>query len=214
MSAVRKVLVVDDDPVISESFHRVLARKGYLVVSAADGLEALNKVATETYDAVFTDIKMPGMDGVEVAEQMRTRRPWTQVVIITGYGSAENETRAKAAGVHAFLRKPLSPEMIEGTLAAAVALASPETQPLEAEPPEAELAEAEPLQAAFAAAPEPAAALEISVHRSTGRVLYDIGMFFAAPFVTLAYVLLFPFIGLAVLARLVAETWHNRKVTG
>ena len=71
----RKVLVVDDDPVISKSFNRVLAGKGYMVVSAENGQEALNKVASEQYDAVFTDIRMPGMDGIEVAEQMRAKQP-------------------------------------------------------------------------------------------------------------------------------------------
>ena len=121
MNAMRKVLVVDDDPVVSKSFDRVLARKGYVVVSAENGLEALNKVAHEDYDAVFTDIKMPGMSGIEVAERMRAKRPWTPVVIITGYGSAEHEARAEAAGVRGFLRKPLSPEMIESSLAAVAA---------------------------------------------------------------------------------------------
>src|SRR5271167_4744233 len=121
MNAMRKVLVVDDDPVVSKSFDRVLSRKGYIVVSAENGLEALSKVAHEEYDAVFTDIKMPGMDGIEVAQQMRARRPWTPVVIITGYGSAEHEARAEAAGVRSFLRKPLSPDMIESSLDAAIA---------------------------------------------------------------------------------------------
>ena len=87
--------------------------------------EALNKFSKEDYDAVFTDIKMPGMDGLEVAERVRAKRPWTPVVIITGYGSAENEERAEAAGVRGFLRKPLSPEMIETSLDAAVAKALP-----------------------------------------------------------------------------------------
>src|SRR5208337_2537105 len=79
-------------------------------------------VSKENYDAVFTDIKMPGgMDGIEVAQQMRAKRPWTPVVIITGYGSADHEARAEAAGVRGFLRKPLSPEMIESSLDAAIA---------------------------------------------------------------------------------------------
>ena len=125
MNAMRKVLVVDDDPVVSKSFDRVLARKGYVVVSAENGAEALNKFSKEDYYAVFTDIKMPGMDGLEVAERLRAKRPWTPVVIITGYGSAENEKRAEAAGVRGFLRKPLSPEMIETSLDAAVAMALP-----------------------------------------------------------------------------------------
>jgi CheY-like chemotaxis protein len=66
---------------------------------------------------VVTDIKMPGMDGLEVAERVRARQPWMPVVIITGYGTKANEERARAAGVSEFLHKPLSPEMIEDSTA-------------------------------------------------------------------------------------------------
>ena len=66
---------------------------------------------------------------IEVAEQLRAKRPWTPVVIITGYGSADHEARAAAAGVQGFLRKPLSPEMIERSVDAAIAT----TMPLPAE---------------------------------------------------------------------------------
>ena len=189
MNAVRKVLVVDDDPVIGKSFDRVLTRKGYLVVSAENGQEALNKIAKEDYDAVFTDIKMPGMDGIEVAERVRAKRPWTPVVIITGYGSAENQARAEAAGVRGFLRKPLSPEMIEKSLDAAVATALP--APAEMLPQPAVAAAPEPAGTALAA-PQPAALGEESAGRNIGLFLSNIAMFFAAPFVALAYVALFP----------------------
>src|SRR5512133_1073795 len=106
MSAVRKVLVVDDDPVVGKSFNRVLSGKGYIVVTAHDGPEALKRLAESEYDVVFTDIRMPGMDGIEVAERVKAKRPWTPVVIVTGYGSTANEERARAAGVSAFLNKP------------------------------------------------------------------------------------------------------------
>ena len=120
MSALRKVLVVDDDPVVGKSFDRVLSAKGYAVITAGNAQEALNKLDAEDYDVVFTDIKMPGMSGLEMAEQVRQRRPWLPVVIVTGYGSPGNEARAEAAGVSGFLRKPLSPEMIEGSAAKAL----------------------------------------------------------------------------------------------
>ena len=120
MSANRKVLVVDDDPVVGKSFDRVLSGKGYAVITASNGQEALNKLETEDYDVVFTDIKMPGMNGLEVAERVKQKHPWLPVVIVTGYGSSDNETRAEAAGVSGFLRKPLSPEMIEGSAQKAV----------------------------------------------------------------------------------------------
>ena len=208
MNAQRKVLVVDDDPVVSKSIGRVLARKGYLVVSAGNGLDALSKVAREDYDAVFTDIKMPGMDGIEVAERMQAKRPWTPVLIITGYGSAEHEARAEAAGVRGFLRKPLSPEMIESSLAAALAPAS-----LRAADrlPQGEVAAVVEPEVAALAAPQPVAEGEAGPGRSVAGLLKNIALLFAAPFVALAFVALFPIIGLAMLAWTGAQAWRQRK---
>src|SRR5512144_3029511 len=113
MTTQARVLVVDDDPVVAKSIDRVLTGKGYAVITANDGPEALWKLAHEKYDAVFTDIRMPGMSGLEVASRIKKAQPWLPVVIVTGYGSPENEAFAKDLGVAGFLHKPLSPEMIE-----------------------------------------------------------------------------------------------------
>ena len=118
MSALRKVLVVDDDPVVGKSYDRVLTGKGYSVITAHDAAEALQRMREAEVDLVVTDIRMPGMDGLELAETLHARRPWTPVLIVTGYGTEADEARAKAAGVSAFLHKPLSPEMIEASTAA------------------------------------------------------------------------------------------------
>ena len=176
MSILKKILVVDDDPAIGKSFDRVLSGKGYAVITAADGEEALRKLSTETYDVVFTDIRMPGMSGLEVAERVKASQPWLPVVIVTGYGTGDNEARATAAGVAGFLRKPLSPEMIEGTTERALAATAP--APAEA-----------------VAAPAPAAA-----EAKAESKVKNIALFFAAPFIGLAYLLAFPFIGLGMLA--------------
>ena len=172
MTALRKVLVVDDDPVIGKSFDRVLTGKGYAVITAANGEEALTKLAAEDYDLVYTDIKMPGMNGLEVAERVKAKKPWTPVVIITGFGNAEHEARAKAAGATRFLHKPLSPEMIEGSAREATEVAA-------------------------APAEAPKAAVEAARKES---VLASIALFFAAPFIGLAYLIALPFVGGAMLA--------------
>jgi CheY-like chemotaxis protein len=175
MSNLKKILVVDDDPVIAKSFDRVLSGKGYAVITAATGEEALSKLSSETYDLVFTDIKMPGMSGIEVAERVKASQPWLPVVIVTGYGSVDNEARAAAAGVAGFLRKPLSPEMIQGSTDSALAAnAAAHTE---------------------AAGPSLAAA---SV--TTESKVKNIALFLAAPFIGLAYLLAFPVIGLGMLA--------------
>lgn len=181
MSAIRKVLVVDDDPVVGKSFDRVLAGKGYAVITASSGQEALNKLESEDYDVVYTDIKMPGMSGLEMAEQVKARRPWLPVVIVTGYGSPDNEARAEAAGVSGFLRKPLSPEMIEGSAQKAFSEKDATTH------------------SASAAAPVVSRETTPPVTNEGLRFVKNVALFLAAPFIGLAYILAFPIVGLGML---------------
>jgi CheY-like chemotaxis protein len=229
MNASRKVLVVDDDPAVRKSIDRILSSKGYAVITAESGEEALRKLNEEKYDLVYTDIRMPGMSGLEVAEQIKARRPWTPVVIITGYDTDVAEARAKVAGVSSFMHKPLSPEMIEDSardaLAAPAAVAEAAASPAVADAPSAEpatLASALKNIALFFAAPfiglayivalpfvglgflavmaARAAAAKFGALKTVGRVSRQVGMLVAAPFIGLAFVVVFPFVGLAVLA--------------
>lgn len=177
MQTLRKILVVDDDPVVGKSFDRVLSSRGYAVVTAKTGIEALHKIDNEQYDAVFTDIKMPGMDGIAVAEQIRKTQPWMPIVIVSGYATEENEARAKAAGVSGIMRKPLTPEMIENGADAAFVKAAP---------------------IAVEAANETVA--PIAAPRTITSWAKNVAMLLAAPFVGLAYVIAFPFVGLGMLA--------------
>ena len=191
MSALRKVLVVDDDPVVGKSFDRVLSARGYAVITAENGQEALSKLSGENYDVVFTDIRMPGMNGLEVAERIKASQPWLPVVIVTGYGTEANEARAEAAGVSGFLHKPLSPAMIEYSTQQALRNKN---------------APAEPHAATEAgAAPQPAVA-------GGESVLKNIALFIAAPFVGLAYLLAFPFVGLGMIAWMGAQAVARRNL--
>ena len=240
MNTQRKVLVVDDDPVVARSFDRVLTGKGFAVISARDGVEALQKLKDEKYDVVFTDIKMPGMNGIEVARRIKASQPWLPVVIVTGYGTDENEAQARAAGVAGFLHKPLSPEEIEGSTEQALqevtAAPAPEARA------EAAAAAPVPAQAArvqgawkgfalFLAAPfiglfylvvGPLVGLAAlawmgakaiagnRIARKVGGFLKNVGLFIAAPFIGLLYAILFPFIGLGMLAWTGVRTLVNR----
>jgi CheY-like chemotaxis protein len=179
MSAIRKILVVDDDPVVSRSIGRVLASKGYAVISAQNGEEALSKLNTEKYDVVFTDIKMPGMSGLEVAERVKASQPWLPVVIVTGYGTDAYEARAAAAGVSGFLRKPLSPEMIEGSADKALH--------------ERDATQASEVVAATVIAPV------VEAEKKENRAK-NIALFLAAPFIGLLYVMAMPFVAAGMLA--------------
>jgi CheY-like chemotaxis protein len=188
MTALRKLLVVDDDPVVGASFKRVLSGKGYLVVAAENGQQALDRLKAEKFDAVFTDLRMPGMDGLQVAERVRAAQPWTPVVIVTGYGSPASEARALACGVSEFLHKPLSPEMIEDSAEKAVrTVAEGMTAPPAAMPAAAPAAPAAPVA-------------EVQPEAGALRMLRNMALFLAAPFIGLLYAVLLPFVGLGMLA--------------
>jgi CheY-like chemotaxis protein len=177
MKALKKILVVDDDPVVGKSFDRVLAPKGYAVISAASGAEALARLAHEDYEAVYTDLRMPGMDGLQLARHLKEVRPWLPVVIVTGYGSETNEAAARKIGVSAFLHKPLSPDLIEASAGYAVS--------------------ASVVEPVAPATPAPEAAPQRS---RLARFALNAALFFAAPFIGLAYVVALPFVGIGVLA--------------
>jgi CheY-like chemotaxis protein len=185
MKAQRKILIVDDDPVVGSSFKRVLSGKGYLVVAAGNGAEALERIRSEHFDMVYTDLRMPGMDGFAVTESVRATQPWLPVVIVTGYGTDDNEVRARAAGASDFLRKPLSPEAIEQSAERALHAAHPD--------PIAERATPPPM-------PAPAAAAVEAPARGRGGLLKNMALFLSAPFVGLLYILLLPLVGLGMLA--------------
>lgn len=203
MNTKTQVLVIDDDAVVGRSFDRVLSDKGYEVSTALTGEEALKDMESTDYDVVFTDIKMPGMDGIEVAERIKAKCPWTPVVVITGYGTDENEARASVLGVNGFVRKPLTPAMIESITLKAL------KEPVEvheaANEPEA------PAEPKAELAAEAVAETGRSVLRTTGRIAKNIGLFIAAPFIALAYVIALPALGFYMFAKLGKEAWDKKR---
>jgi DNA-binding NtrC family response regulator len=194
MNAKRHVLVIDDDAVVGRSFDRVLSGKGYEVDTALNGEEGLRDIDAHEYDVVFTDIKMPGIDGLEVAERIREKCPWTPVVVITGYGSEENEAKASVLGVKGFVRKPLTPEMIESVTLKALE-----------KPAEAAEAANEP-EAAIAAEAPP-----LKGWRKVSRIARNIGLFLAAPFIALGYVIALPAVGFYMFAKLGYEAYQKKR---
>jgi CheY-like chemotaxis protein len=190
-----QVLVIDDDAVVGRSFDRVLSGKGYEVDTALNGEEALKDIGHTDYDVVFTDIKMPGMDGLEVAERIRERCPWTPVVVITGYGTEESEARASVLGVSGFIHKPLTPEIIESITLKALQ-----------KPALAGEAANEPAEAA-AVASEP----RLTGWRKAGRIAKNVGLFFAAPFIALGYVIALPAVGFYQFGKLGIEAYRKKR---
>jgi CheY-like chemotaxis protein len=194
MNTKLNVLVIDDDAVVGRSFDRVLTDKGYHVVTALSGEEGLSTMNENDFDVVFTDIKMPGMDGLEVTESIKARCPWTPVVVITGFGTEENESRAAVLGANGFVRKPLTPEMIESVTLKAIGEATK--------------------HAAEHTAPETVTVEKTAEPKKTRSLAGTIGMFFAAPFIALAYVIALPFIGFYHIAKLAFEAYAKNHATG
>jgi YesN/AraC family two-component response regulator len=104
------VLVVDDEKIIHESCGRILREEGYEVETASSGHEALERLKEKHYNLVLTDIRMPGMDGIETLEKMRKKVPDITVVMFTGYSSVETARDSMKLGAFDYLPKPFTPE--------------------------------------------------------------------------------------------------------
>jgi two-component system response regulator FlrC len=107
------VLVVDDEPMVRRSLARAIERSGVEVVTAAGAEEALAKLDEIPVRAVFTDVRMPGMDGFALLRSVRRVAPGTAVILITGYGSEELLARAREEGATHVLTKPFTLAEIE-----------------------------------------------------------------------------------------------------
>src|SRR5438094_387740 len=121
MSASR-VLVVDDDPALLQALPAALRiRMDAVTVDTADSAAAaLDRIAATDYDAIVTDIKMPGMDGVALLSEIRTRRPDTPVLMITGHGGHALAVQALRAGADDFIQKPIDRDQFVASLARAI----------------------------------------------------------------------------------------------
>ena len=103
-----KILCVDDEEVILGSFRKILVLDGYSVDTVETGQEALGLIQKHHYDFLFTDLKMPLMDGVEVTKSVKHLRPDIDVVIITGYASVETAVETMKYGAMDYVQKPFT----------------------------------------------------------------------------------------------------------
>ncbi len=112
MTSELKVLVVDDEKAMRESLAAWLRKEGHAVECAAGGPEALSMLDRREFDLLLVDIKMPGMDGLELLDLVRERSPGAQVVMITAYGSIADAVQAMKRGARDYLLKPFDPEQL------------------------------------------------------------------------------------------------------
>ncbi len=101
-----RLLVADDDPAVRESLQRVLAREGYEVVVAPDGHAALERLQAGGIDLVLSDLRMPGMTGLELLPRAKAAAPDVDFIMLTAFGTVEEAVRAMKEGATDFLTKP------------------------------------------------------------------------------------------------------------
>src|SRR3989441_6093577 len=117
-----RVLIVDDDLALLQALPEALRLRmpGVTVDTADSGVAALDRIAARDYDAIVTDIKMPGMDGLELLAEIRTHRPDTPTLMITGHGEHDLVVHALRAGAYDFIQKPIDRDYFVASLRRAI----------------------------------------------------------------------------------------------
>lgn len=102
-----RVLVVDDEPTARRALESLLLDEGYLVDTASSGEEALERLAERAPEVLLTDVRMPGIDGVELLSRAKVRDPELSVVVMTAFGTVRDAVRAMRAGAEHYITKPV-----------------------------------------------------------------------------------------------------------
>jgi len=110
--AVARILVVDDEMIVCESCKRILEEEGYEVDTALSGREAFEKMKENPFDIVITDLKMPGIDGMEVLRTFRKEYADAIIIMITGFSTVETAVEAMKLGAFDYIPKPFTPDEV------------------------------------------------------------------------------------------------------
>jgi DNA-binding NtrC family response regulator len=110
MDSKASILIVDDENVVRDSLGKWFEEEGYAVETATSARDALLKLPLQHWDLALVDIKMPGMDGLELQRKMRDADPEIIVIIMTGYGSVETAIQALKDGAYDYIMKPFDPD--------------------------------------------------------------------------------------------------------
>ena len=126
MPNANRILIVDDDPDIHRLLAAALSDSNYLIEDRFDGLEALSLLETQLFDLVITDVRMPGLNGLELLRRIHQIRPGTKVLVMTAESTPStiiSSLRDQALG---YLTKPFSLDAVAGTVA--LALSAPASE--------------------------------------------------------------------------------------
>lgn len=107
-----RLLIVDDEAVIRDGLKRVLERESFVVDTCSSGYRAIEILQQHEFDLIITDLKMPGMSGIEVLKSVRTLQPHIPVILITGYASIDTAVEAMKNGASDYISKPFAPDVL------------------------------------------------------------------------------------------------------
>jgi len=110
------ILVVDDEPVARQSLTDILRLEGYMVNSVPNGQAAVEYIRTHPVELVIVDLRMPGMDGLEVVQVVNQISPETEVVLLTAFGTTESAIQALRLRIHDYLLKPATPAQVVNSI--------------------------------------------------------------------------------------------------
>ena len=105
-----KMMLVDDEQRFLSTSKKLLAKKGYDVLTVPSGQDALEKLRTENIHVVILDVKMPGMDGITTLKQIKKLYPMVEVIMLTGHATAESAVEGLKSGATDYLMKPADVE--------------------------------------------------------------------------------------------------------
>ncbi len=107
-----KILVIEDDAQVRQSYDDMLNLFGYEVESVQNGREGMSKIIKNDYDVVVTDLNMPEMNGIEILKYIKKKKPYIEVIVITGYATLENAIEAMKVGAYDYFVKPIDIEHV------------------------------------------------------------------------------------------------------
>jgi DNA-binding NtrC family response regulator len=110
------ILIVDDEKDIRDLFQDVLGQEGYQVFTATNGAEAISLGKQNRFDLALLDIKMPGMDGIEVFQKLKKVKKDMEVIMLTGYGSLKTAKEAMRLGAYDYLTKPFDLGLVKNII--------------------------------------------------------------------------------------------------
>ncbi len=107
-----RILIIDDEAVIRDGLKRVLESETFIVETCSSGFQAIEILQQREFDLIITDLKMPGMSGIEVLKSVRTLQPDIPVILITGYASIDTAVEAIKNGASDYISKPFAPDIL------------------------------------------------------------------------------------------------------